>query len=420
MKRKILIILVFCLNVAIGAKAQLNTYPGYVNYRAYAVTKAIPLSEERQQLLAKYFLGIDSMAIELINKKAKVRDLTRLYITANRGLQKLLSPTEFAAFMVTTPNNTRILTAISYKDKLGLTEADIKALMHAYNESISLPAQEIGTLKYWETNKLKDLLKPQQFIDFFATINNKYNHSQASLRWQYMLKEKITDKIDSNKFKQDYVNLSLKKQVALASIKGERTKQKTDSIDRALYLEKPFIFRKSELYRGRSIDKSLFATLIKNRQVIKLSPTQLDSLVNRAYNLAVIKDQYDKKYHGANYKATAYEHDGLAKILTDAQLDKWLIYRNKNIAKNNALCLWAEMEARNLTQDVDAKKTQEELTDYELKRITSALKYQIKKTTENAKLRKMAQYEKPLLLIKLQEAKDLTATNQALKRKMAW
>ncbi len=412
----------FCLNLNAQLSPKMYDYSGYVTYRVYAVAKVVPLSEERQLMLAKYFLAMDSTAKDLIKQNSPTAKLSNLYgaLKSNRGLQDYLSPEEFATYLMTTPSCSRLVTAIGYRNELKIDKEQIALLIKGYNDTFSLPKHIVSEIRPWEETKLLEILGQQKFAGFMALKERPFLEAQAAANWHYIVKEKLADKIDSNLFKQEVSDFLLKRLVARAYLGERKSQRRLDSIDHALYLSKPFILRKVELLKGRQNDQSIFADLIKNRHITKLTSVQIDSFVNRIYTLDRTQKEFQKVNSGAKYKTVNYENDGLAKILSSGQLDLWLNYKLKNSAKNNSARLWTELVAKKLTVGVDENKTREGLMQYELRRLTTAEKYKIKSSSENAKLKQAALFDKPNLLIKLEESKDLTATNHALKRKMAW
>jgi len=404
---------------AIYAQATLENYPGYIQYRVYAVAKANQLNDEKILKIANYFENRDKQVQDMIKRQTPVAEITSLYNIEDQDLQKILSPKEFANYMVATSSNSMLLKAIALHSELSLSDSKVDTLLRWYNTALSV-ASSAGIAKDWEERQLFTILSNDQLYTLIKQTEKKQYDKQASLQWHKLVKLELSKGVDSNKFKRDYLDYQFKRSHAKIKLKVEKSTGRKETVDMLLYSKNPFLMRKMELYEGTAPENTLFTDLMMARSTLKLNGAQVDSLVNCTYQLMSLILDYNKTPRSASYPSRRFEYKTMSRILTEEQFDNFLQIRYSPRAEGDALATWAELEKSNLITGLDKKKVLKELTAYELNKVISKVKSNTSRTREAAYEAKRAEASKPEILIALEGKKNTAMTNSDQKRSMAW
>jgi hypothetical protein len=424
MRKKTILILLITVQTC-AALAQLPTKSieknnGYISYRVYTITKALALDGGRQLSLYNYFNKRDSTAREMVAKQLPADQLTIFYKNEDVGLQTVLSPTEFADYMVNTPGYSILLAAINKRKRINLSEDAINNLFKRYNSGPDLIKNETINIRDWEEKQLVAALSAEQLNAFIMARDEKSMDKLSSQQWKYLVAAKLNAGIDSNLFRKQVAEQNIKKTLAVMRLKGENSRSRTDSVIRALYLTRPFLLRKLELYRNEAIIKSQFNDLIAKREQLKLGEKQIDSLVERVRNVEMLGQDYQKLYKAGKYVMKPYEQDGIRKILSTVQINAYLNIKYNDIAGDDAKRIWGELQELKMTTGLSPEKTLSEIKGYELRRLVAKERNELASTKANIQSKQLAEADKPDILRALEEKKDITATSNSAKRIMAW
>lgn len=128
---------------------------------------------------------------------------------------------------------------------------------------------------------------------------------------------------------------------------------------------------------------SQFAIALRYRDTIGLSETQINSLYNEVDNLKRMKNEY-YELHGTSYDTREYESSSCTEILTSAQYDLLLRFKNARKAKSFAESDWTELEQRSMDAEYDKEVVLEELTEYYIVRQSIYDKYRHDFVTQKA------------------------------------
>jgi hypothetical protein len=422
-KKTILILLITvqtCAALAQLPAKSIEKNNGYISYRVYTITKALALDEGRQLSLYNYFNKRDSTAREMVAKQLPADQLTVFYKNEDVGLQTVLSPTEFADYMVNTSGYSILLAAINKRKRINLSEDAINNLFKRYNSGLDLVKNETINIRDWDEKQLVAALSADQLNAFIVARDEKSMDKLSSQQWKYLVAAKLNAGIDSNLFRKQVAEQNIKKTLVVMRLKGENSRSRTDSVIRALYLTRPFLLRKLELYRNEAIIKSQFNDLIAKREQLKLGEKQIDSLVERVRNVEMLGQDYQKLYKAGKYVMKPYEQDGIRKILSTVQINAYLNIKYNDIAGDDAKRIWGELQELKMTSGLSPEKTLSEIKGYELRRLVAKERNELAGTKENIQSKQLAEADKPDILRALEEKKDITSANNATKRSMAW
>ena len=132
-------------------------------------------------------------------------------------------------------------------------------------------------------------------------------------------------------------------------------------------LKKSFV-NTSLIKDGYILPLSQFTIAIRCKEILKISPFVLDSLVYYVGRMAARQDSLQRLDPFSWVDFGAYESFHLSQLLTEEQYTQLLLLKNKSNAFSEAKKDWLEMERRGLDKGLDKEKTIAEMTNYYIKR----------------------------------------------------
>jgi hypothetical protein len=163
---------------------------------------------------------------------------------------------------------------------------------------------------------------------------------------------------------------------------------------------------------GAYITSSLMVAAIKRRNVLKLRPTQVDSLVEKGMYLNKLKDSAWNINPMYPYDSKDFESYWTGIILDDNQLSMILSLKNRTDAQKNAENDWKDMEKRGLAaaRQLNKDQTIQALTLYYTK-LKSASSMYVYDVDRQAAYMRSVRDEMPPALRLLQYARKNNVTN---------
>ncbi|NII29261.1 hypothetical protein HB364_29550 [Pseudoflavitalea sp. X16] len=138
------------------------------------------------------------------------------------------------------------------------------------------------------------------------------------------------------------------------------------------------------LYKdGALINASYFSAAVRMRKLLKLTNTQVDSLLDKGLTLNRLRDSVWRISPLAPFDSKDYENQHISRILTEDQLALLLTFKYQHDAETNALNDWKDLEKRGLTRDMNKEVVVRQLTSYyiQLKSTSSMYAYDLEKQT---------------------------------------
>jgi hypothetical protein len=117
-----------------------------------------------------------------------------------------------------------------------------------------------------------------------------------------------------------------------------------------------------------------------------LRPGQVDSLLERAYTLEKMQDEFSWKNPLGKFDANPFEAQYIQRILSEDQFLNLLAIINKPQADKWATDDWAELVARGMTTGLDSARTVHEFTQYNIARLVAKDRYADDKIKQNAQI----------------------------------
>ena len=140
------------------------------------------------------------------------------------------------------------------------------------------------------------------------------------------------------------------------------------------------------LYRdGVNTPNSKFFAAIHNKQYLELSQTQVDTLVNKGFELQKMKEQ-SKKQNNTAFDPKKFETDQLERILNEEQYNKFLVLTNRDNARKWAIKGWQEVKQYGIAQAADSTRIFKQIENYQLARCIAIDRYRDDKSRKYANL----------------------------------
>jgi hypothetical protein len=198
-------------------------------------------------------------------------------------------------------------------------------------------------------------------------------------------------------------------------------KPKRDLLAKKMALGEPPILTHANILSEGTYISNKYSAIIKYEKELELSANQVDSLLLKYKELEKTKlENKEKEATGDAIASLPSEYENIAKILTPEQVKKWLIQKNKLLAKSEALKNWQKLEQEGLAKGLDKDQTVTDFTVYQLQFLVTKDKAMVYHTQENIFMKKEIEKRKPELLKQLDMISLKKSKSVKTKKELTW
>jgi hypothetical protein len=168
--------------------------------------------------------------------------------------------------------------------------------------------------------------------------------------------------------------------------------------------------------------KNIFSEILKYDKPLKLTATQIDSLLAHYKKIEQLKFK-NKELNLTQDKSNSYtiiENKATLETLDAKQLQLFLMLRNQKKAVALANNNWKSLEKLGLTKEVDKEATLKEFTSYQLKSLASDNLVKMDNNQINVFYRRDILLKKPALLKQLDEINQTDEIAKKTKNNLKW
>ena len=396
-------------------------YPAYVVYRLNDLNSTINLPEEKIIKIAQKLVLSDSLANESLKKGGSIAQLKLYYIIDKNFLKPILSPEELDHYGYALDNENRYLAALKFATTLNMESAQISEI-RKQNDSLSriskLPAKE--TIEIY-TKGLTGILKKEQYVALLKIIYQAQSEEETKKDWEKIIKlDLVADKKDRKEYIK-ILNYHIVKNAFLDKKADRYEKPKRDLLAKKMALGEPPILTHANILSEGTYISNKYSAIIKYEKELELSANQVDSLLLKYKELEKTKlENKEKEATGDAIASLPSEYENIAKILTPEQVKKWLIKKNKLLAKSEALKNWQKLEQEGLAKGLDKEQTVTDFTVYQLQFLVTKDKAMVYHTQENIFMKKEIEKRKPELLKQLDMISLKKSKSVKTKKELTW
>lgn len=421
---KIVLIGILChpgLMIAQTSSKVIRNYPADIVYKVEELNSKVNLSEDKQIKIAQKLYTADSLANISLSKGDSAARLKSYYAIDNAFLKPILSPEELDYYGYTTNKDNRFLTVLAFSTHLKLEPRQINEIRKQNDSVASIPKlSEKETILIYN-KKLIQVLTQQQYIAMLKIIYSEQSEQEAKKDWEKIIKLQLAD---DHKDRKEYVkilNYHIAKNAFLDKDAERYGKTKRDFLAKKMALEEPSILVHANILAEDGFINNKYSSIIKYEKELELTQSQTDTLLLKYNQLERIKlENREKESSPEALKIVPSEYENIAKILTPEQVKKWLIQKNKQTAKKEALRNWEQLEAEGLTRDLDKDKTLTEFTAYQLQFLVTKDRAMVYHTQENIFAKRDVEKKKPELLKQLDAINLKKSQNAKTKQALTW
>lgn len=424
--KKTLLFFTLLLSFSTQAQVSLNiskNYPAHIVYKIDDVLSTVKLDEDKQIKIAEKFKKIDSLANVSLANGGSVERLKSDYNIDAKFLKNILSAEELEQFAYESDKDNRFLVALISKSNLKLNSTQINQIRQL-NDSLNItPKKSTKEVVQFYNLKLQKILDKQQYDELIKFNYKDQSLTDAKTDWERILKLKInTPGKEKEEFKQ-IVDFHFNKNSFLDTKADRYEKKLRDFLSlKATLMEPPLLIRAKILSDDKHANNK-YASIIKYEKELNLSQQQIDTLLAKylVFEKIIIENRENVlKENLMPAIPLPSEFENIFKIITPEQINKWLVYKNKNESIKKSKEIWNKLEAEGLTKDLEKEKTMNELSAYYLKYLVAIEKAKNWKTPETRFLIRDVEQTKPEILQKLDAIVRTKAKNENAKNSMAW
>lgn len=418
MKKLFLLLLIPFLMSAQLSQNLSKYFPAHIIYKIDEVTSKVTLSEDKQFEVGQKLFSADSLANSSLSKGLAVANLKSYYTIDVNFLKPILSAEELDSYGYAINKDNRYLVALKFAQNLQLKPTQIIEI-RKQNDSLSaiakMPLKETYQIY---NNKLDKILDKQQYVSLLKIVYKDQSIEDATKEWvkikQHKLVEDKNDKIEFVKILDYYLTKN-----SFLDKKAEKfDKKRGDFFGKKIALSEPSVLIHSNILSDGTYKNNKYASVIKCGNKLELNKKQIDSLLFKYKHYEQIR--FDNTENITVPKAVPSEYNDIAQILTPDQVNKWLMNKNIEEAKKEALRNWAQLEAEGLTKDLDKKNTVKEFSNYQLRLLVTKEIAVMYHTPENIFRKRDVEKKKPELLEKLDEIKSSKSKKNNIKNSLTW
>jgi hypothetical protein len=162
--------------------------------------------------------------------------------------------------------------------------------------------------------------------------------------------------------------------ILFSLIKQNKPVKEIDSMRQVLQIQwLNILSAKQQYYYSSALKKegyqfkyffSLFSLAIQNKDSLKLTEVQADSLFFKIDTLKKMQDTFLKQNPGKWFDSKAFQSEHMNRLLTIEQFNKLLVIKNTSKAYSFAEKDWSEIEQRGLAKNYIKDSAIKELTNY--------------------------------------------------------
>ena len=401
------------------AKKVIESYPAHIVYKIHEVASKVELTEDQQMKIGERLTKRDSLANVSMRRGDSI-SLLKKYFTVEKGLLKsILSTAEIENFQSQKNKKNRFLIALNSASDLKLTPNQIDAI-RTENNSLKQNEPLEKQLKIF-AKKLDSILTKPQYGALIKIINTEKSAKQASDNWNNLLNAKMVTSEDSiHIYKKIYEYQLLKNCTLDVQPETLNAQKKADLKEKIILEHEPNILTRYQIATNGFYKKNLFADAIFHEKTLKLSPSQIDSLLvyYRKKPLLKLENKQKNRLPESNFYEN-FENTAISKILNTKQINTLLVKKNEKTAMQLAQNNWDELEKQGKTKDLDKKTALKEWYGYHLKHLVASNLLKIDKSSVNLFHKRDIELKKPEILRQLdaerQAQKNAKSTKNALK-----
>lgn len=398
-------------------------YPAHIVYKIDDVVSKVNLSEDKQIKIAQKFMKTDSIVNLALASGTPSNQLKNYYSIDDMFLKSILSVEEMEQYAYEIDKDNRFLAALILSPDLKLQTEQISKIRQLNDSLRTTPQKSTKETIQFYNRKLSKILNKQQYIDVVKSIYKDQSIADAKTDWERILKLKInTPGKEQEEFKQ-LVDFHFAKNGFLDKKADLYEKKKQDFLSlKATMMEPPLLIR-SKILSDQKHANNKYASLIEFEKELNLTKNQIDELLLKYLafeNIIIENRENDLKGIFLTPKPLPSEFENIAKIVTSEQMNKWLVFKNKNEATKKANLSWSALESEGLTKNTDQQKVMSELETYHLKLLIALEKNKNWKTSETRFLVRDVEQKKPDVLVQLDTIKRSKAKSENAKNALAW
>lgn len=418
---------IFLVLVAITTASQaqiaskvIQKFPAHIIYKIDEVASRVKLTEEQQMKIGKRLLLNDSLANVYRFREDSIQNLKKYFVIDKKILKTILLPEELEDFQSQKIKKNRFLIALNSASILKLSTAQIDAIRQENN---GLKQNEV-TEKQMEiyAKKLDSILTKPQYNNLIKIIYEEKSQKLASEDWKNLISSKMVTSKDSIDLYKKIYNYQLLKNCLLdRPSKKMSPQQKADFKEKIILENEPNILTRYQIATNGFYKKNLFAEAILYEKELKLSPSQIDSLLvyYRKKPLMKLNNKEKNILPAYNYYEN-FENTAISKTLTPKQINTLLVKKNEKISIQLARSNWAELEKQGLTKDLDKNSTLKEFINYHIKSLVATNMVKIDKSKMNVFHKRDVEMQKPELLKQLDTIKQAQQQAKSTKNALKW
>lgn len=387
-----------------------HKFPAHIVYKIDDLMTKVNLSQEKQIKIAQEFSKLDSLANISLKKGATSTQLRSYYIVSKKFLKPILSAEEFDFYEYEIEKDNRFLVALKFAAYLKLNSEQLIKIReqkdYLYAKPLTTKQEKIN---FYNT-KLNDILTKQQSVLLLQIIYKDQSIADAKKDWERIQQLKlVNDKESSTEYKKIENYHSLKN--SFLDLDSEKfDKKKIEKLIAKITLEEPPLLIRANILSAGEFKNNSFSSIIKYEKDIKLTESQIDTLLAKYKELEKIRFENEERDLTSKLPLKEpSEYDNVIKLLNPEQINIWLGNKHKNQAIKIALKNWKKLEMEGLIKDLNQETTVLDFSNYQLKFLIADEKTRMYNTPEYAFYKRDVEQKKPDLLKQL----DLIARNKS-------
>lgn len=418
---KVLLTILFCpvLSQAQVSPKVIKQFPAHIIYKIDDVVSKVNIAEDKQIKIGQKLISVDSLATIALANGETVDKLKSYYTIDIPFLKSILSEKELDHYGYELNKDNRFLTALNFATELKLTPTQIREIREQ-NDSLS----SVSTMSLKETiqvynSKLSTILTKDQYLSLLKLLYHDQSLVDAQKDWLKITQLKlVADSNDKTEFATIFSYYQAKN--SFLDKKADKYDKKTgDFLAKKIALNEPPLLVHANILSDGPYKNNRYASVIKYEKELELTKSQIDSLLSLYRQHEIIKLENTKSALNLP-KIVPSEHENIGRILNPEQINKWLVVKNKEDARKEALRNWVQLEAEGLTKDLDKNKTLTEFSNYYLKYFVVKEKAYVYHTPENVFIRGNVERKKPELLKQLDAIARSKSKNTTIKNALTW
>lgn len=423
-KMKIVLLGILCCPIISQAQVSPNAikqFPAHIVYKIDDIVSKVNLTEDKQIKIGQKLITADSLATISLAKGGAVDQLKSYYTIDANFLKPILSTEELEHYGYIQNKENRFLVALEFAKDLKLDPTQISEIRKQNDFTVSLLKMSPKETFQLYNTKLNSILTKEQYVSLLKIFYQEQSIEDAKNDWKKIkLHKLVTDKNEKIEFTK-IVNYYLGKNSFLDKKAEQYDKKRGDFLAKKITLAEPPLLIYANILSEGSYKKNRYASVIKYGKELELTKPQIDSLLLKyRQHERIILENTEKESILSPPKIVPSEYDNIAQILNSEQINKWLVNKNKNDAKKEALRNWVQLEEEGLTKDLDKNKTLVEFSNYQLKYLVTKERAIIYHTQENIFLKRDVEQKKPELLKQLDAIARSKSKNTTIKNALTW